>query len=445
MDGGWSRMDLGVGLVVVPGADRLWVGVEDLVDVVEVEPQTFWERRDGGWAMHEGSYRWLEQLRLPVICHSVSFPVGGAVPPDPEGLDLTVASVERLGARHWSEHLSFNRVRVASGEEAGDVEACFLLPPVPTWSTVEAAAQAIGECTARSPLPFLVETPVNYLRPVAGDLDDGQFVAEVTERADCGILLDLHNIWANERNGRQSVEEFVAQIPCERVLEVHLAGGDLYGGFYLDGHSGAVAPELLELARAVLPRLANLRAVVFEAMPDALARMGVAGLRRTLEDIHRLVDRAAPAHPAAARAAAAEIPVHHDGGSQRSSAERERDLVAFTTRRPGARTTDPGAVLLRDLTDRARLSLVAADRPGEVEQLRARYGSEVAAAVGQAFVAEHPARLLEGDAGEDFARWWRPVAHALAREPAGCINRTTWGSEESTVARGGRNHDQESP
>lgn len=445
MDGGWSRMDLGVGMVVVPGADRLWAGVEDLVEVVEVEPQTFWERRGGGWAMHDGSYRWLEQLSVPVICHSVSFPVGGATPPSPASLDLTVASVERLGARHWSEHLSFNRVRSESADQAGDVEACFLLPPVPTWATVEAAAHAIAECTARSPLPFLVETPVNYLRPVAGDLDDGQFVAEVVERADCGILLDLHNIWANERNGRQSVEQFVDQLPCERVLEVHLAGGDLYGGFYLDGHSGAVAPELLAVARAVLPRLDNLRAVVFEAMPDALARLGVPGVRRTLQDIHRLVDRTTQVRRPAARPARSSRPATQAAGSPGESAARERDLVAFTTRHPGARATDPGALLLRDLTDRARLGLVAADRPGEIEQLRSLYGPEVAAAVGQAFVDEHPARLMEGDPAEDFARWWRPVARSLSGSPAGCITGLAGGSGEMTVARGGRHDDQESP
>lgn len=107
MNAGWSRLDLGVGMVVAPGSEGLWPGIADLVDVVEVEPQTFWENRaGGGWQLHETSFRWLEQLSKPVICHGVSYPVGGSVRPDPAGVDLVAASAVRLGASHWSEHLS---------------------------------------------------------------------------------------------------------------------------------------------------------------------------------------------------------------------------------------------------------------------------------------------------------------------------------------------------
>src|SRR5439155_26701590 len=128
-------------------------------------------------------------------------------------------SARELDAAQWSEHLSFNRAG-AHGDHAG-----YLLPPMPTTDVVEAAVSHIGTYVDQFDRPFLVETPTSYLRPVPGDLTDARFVGEIAERADCGILLDLHNIWANELNGRQAVSHFLAELPLERVWEVHLAGG----------------------------------------------------------------------------------------------------------------------------------------------------------------------------------------------------------------------------
>jgi len=51
------------------------------------------------------------------------------------------------------------------------------------------------------------------------------FLRQVVERADCEILLDLHNAWTNDRNGRQAISDFLMDIPLERVRELHLAGG----------------------------------------------------------------------------------------------------------------------------------------------------------------------------------------------------------------------------
>jgi uncharacterized protein len=51
-------------------------------------------------------------------------------------------------------------------------------------------------------VPLAVETGVNYLRPRRDELPDGEFMAALAEDADCGILLDLHNVYCNERNGR---------------------------------------------------------------------------------------------------------------------------------------------------------------------------------------------------------------------------------------------------
>ena len=92
---------------------------------------------------------------------------------------------------------------------------------------------------ASSSLPFLIETGVNYLQPRPGELSDGAYIASVADSSDCAILLDLHNLLANERNGREPVSDVLSDLPLERVLEVHITGGFEFDGYYLDAHVGA--------------------------------------------------------------------------------------------------------------------------------------------------------------------------------------------------------------
>ena len=66
------------------------------------------------------------------------------------------------------------------------------------------AVAAIRRLRADLGVPLAFETGVNYLASRPDEMEDGEFVAAVAERADCGILLDLHNIYTNAVNGRQS-------------------------------------------------------------------------------------------------------------------------------------------------------------------------------------------------------------------------------------------------
>jgi hypothetical protein len=138
---------------------------------------------------------------------------------------------------------------------------------------------------------------VNYLRPRPDELADGEFVARVVDAADCGLLLDLHNVFANDRNGRQPIEAFLAQLPLERVWEVHLAGGMDAEGFWLDAHSGAIPDELWAIAERVVPRLPNLGAIIFEIFPSFVPVVGLDVVREQLvrlRDLWRLRARCRP-------------------------------------------------------------------------------------------------------------------------------------------------------
>jgi uncharacterized protein (UPF0276 family) len=427
----WSRLDLGVGIVAAPGLDLLWAGISDLVDVIEVEPQTMWTPRPGGgWDLTEPAYQWVAGTGRPALAHGVAFPVGGCVPPDPAGVALAAVSAARLAAAHWSEHLSFNRA--APGGAV--IDAGFFLPPAQTPGGVELAASHVASYQAASPLPFLVETGVSYLRPRDGELSDGAFIGGVARAADCGILLDLHNLLANERNGRQPVAGVLAELPLERVLEVHVAGGFSVAGYYLDAHIGRPDGELLALVADVLPRLPNLRALVYEAVPESLAALGAGGIRAILTALHRIWDSAGPARAGTGRVGTSRVGTSRVGRASAGTAKSgtggrawpapagppprhlattcpaartwENSLAGYTSRfcdEPPAE--DPGLGLLRWLSDQARLGQLTLARPDLLRQLLATAGPDATGQLLLRYLGARAPKAWPADEGAQFAAW----------------------------------------
>ena len=115
---------------------------------------------------------------------------------------------------------------------------------------------------------------------------DGIFASAVAEAADCGILLDLHNLLCNERNGRQSVADFCETIPLERVWEIHIAGGQFERGFWLDAHSGVVEPALMAIVAEIVPKLPASGAIIFEIAPDCVASAGLSAISAVLSQLN---------------------------------------------------------------------------------------------------------------------------------------------------------------
>ena len=222
----------------------------------------------------------LERLPGRKLIHSVGTPVGGTVAPDPEQLALLRRMIERFDAPWASDHLSYNQTpEFATG---------FFLPPRQTTQGVRTVTRSIGMLQDMLGVPIAVETGVNYLRPRTDELSDGDFVAAVAESADCHLLLDLHNVFTNALNGRQSIDEFLDAIPLGRVREVHLAGGMELDGFWLDAHSGAIPDPLHAVCERVIPRLPNLGAIIFEIFPSFVPLVGLELVEEQVERLHTL-------------------------------------------------------------------------------------------------------------------------------------------------------------
>lgn len=290
---------LGVGLVYWQELEPLFAG--GLVQVLELEAQTLWEKsgRRGAleYRVNDGLLERIAALPQAKLLHGVGHPLGGLVD-DPVDWTGAFAHCTAVLAPAWaSEHLSFNRYRPGTGPASAPVaETSFLLPPRQTAAGVAVAARNVQRLREVTGVPVAFETGVNYLRPRADELADGAYFAAIAEGADCGILLDLHNLWANERNGRMPLREVLAALPLERIWELHLAGGSVLDGYWLDAHDGLVDPELHELAAELIPRLPNLGAINFEILPQYVERTGIDRIARQLEDLRRLWNLRRPLH-----------------------------------------------------------------------------------------------------------------------------------------------------
>lgn len=280
--------DRGVGITYFLSLEPFIESNMDVIDVVEVEPQNFWlhtlsnEFKMDGYVLDS-----IKALPCKKIAHSVSIPVGGSITPDPKQVSLFARIVDELDSAWASEHLAFNKAR-----DGSDVFSTgFLLPPAQTEEGVEHAVRAIRAVMDELSVPFAVETGVNYLTPNECELSDGEFIASIVKKAGCGILLDLHNIWTNELNGRQRIDDFIDEIPLEMVWEVHLAGGVEEDGYWLDAHAGAIPGDLLRVAERIIPRLNNLHAIIFELYPSYyMSEIPPQLVREQLEILHYLWD-----------------------------------------------------------------------------------------------------------------------------------------------------------
>jgi uncharacterized protein (UPF0276 family) len=328
---------------------------------VEIEPQTLWTRLPDGPPNFELRPEVLSHIAgLPgrKLIHSVGTPVGGTVAPDPEQLDLLGEMVELLDAPWASDHLSYNQTpEFATG---------FFLPPRQTdggVATVTASIRALQEALT---VPIAVETGVNYLRPRPDELSDGAFVSKVVESADCGLLLDMHNVFTNALNGRQPVDEFLAEIPLDRVWEIHLAGGMELDGFWLDAHSGAIPDPLFALCEQLVPRLPSLSAVIFEIFPSFVPAVGLDLVEAQLERLHELWALRADTTPTRPRRPRpVELRLHTaDGDDVLPPAAWERALGELVIGRAPSSTTaaqladDPGIRIVEGLIHEFRASMI---------------------------------------------------------------------------------------
>lgn len=275
----------GPGAVYLPPYAPLFLRHSDVIKVAEVEPQPLWVKPAD--APPHGSDLHLARLReMPqsFLLHGIGAPLGGVNDAADDQMSEFRRWLNILDVKWTSEHMSL--LAVESGSTTQNVG--FLMPPLQTDEVVTQAARTIKRRAERLGRPIAFETGVNYFAPRTGEMEDGDFWRAIAQEANCGILLDITNLWVNQRNGRASVADTLAKLPLDRVWEIHLAGAEFLNGMWLDAHSGAINPDVIALATEITGSLPNLSAIIFEVASSHFPRLGEAGFMQQMETVNRL-------------------------------------------------------------------------------------------------------------------------------------------------------------
>ena len=179
----------------------------------------------------------LEQYK--VVQHGVSMYLGSTDPLNRDHLRRLKALVRRTQTPWLTDHLCWGSV---DGRYTHD-----LLPMPYTIEAAKLTARKIRQAQDFLEVPVAVENVSSYAEFHVSEMTEWEFLNEVVERADCGILLDVNNIYVSSRNHNFDPFVYVDAVAPERVAQIHLAGHSKFEKYILDTHDHPVIGPVWKL------------------------------------------------------------------------------------------------------------------------------------------------------------------------------------------------------
>ncbi len=193
--------------------------------------------------------RILDEIRshVPVVLHGVSMNLGSTDPLDEAYLEGLARLADRVDPPWVSDHLCW------TGVDAHNLHD--LLPLPYTAETVRHVADRIGRVQDRLRRQIAIENVSSYLSYTSDEMTEWEFLTAIAEEADCGILLDVNNIFVSAHNHDFDASLYVDAIPIERIYQIHLAGHSVQGPLLIDTHDHPVRAEVWKLYERVISRI----------------------------------------------------------------------------------------------------------------------------------------------------------------------------------------------
>lgn len=198
----------------------------------------------------------LEQVRAdtPIVLHGVSLSIGSTDPLNETYLDELAALAARVEPAWVSDHLCWGSV--------GRHYAHDLLPLPYTEEALGQVVRRVERVQERLGRRILLENVSSYVAFAHSAMPEWEFLATVAERADCGILLDVNNVYVSSVNHGFDASAYLAGVPVGRVGQIHLAGHSDHGTHLLDTHDAPVRDEVWDLYRAAVRRFGRVSTLV---------------------------------------------------------------------------------------------------------------------------------------------------------------------------------------
>lgn len=220
------------------------------IDWVEIIPENYMDL--GGKARERLA---AASSRFPIVPHGINLSIGSADELNKDYLKSLSKLLDKIDAPWWSDHLCFT-----------SVDGVYMQDLLPLPLTEEAAehigsrAKTVQEYTGR---PFLLENISFYMHMPGSQMPEPRFIRQIVEAADCGILLDVNNVYVNSVNHGFDPFEFINQMPLERVVQIHVAGHKKIGEYIIDTHGAPVIEPVYRLLKHALERT-QVKAILLE-------------------------------------------------------------------------------------------------------------------------------------------------------------------------------------
>jgi len=179
--------------------------------------------------------------RHPIVMHGVSMSIGSDDPLDLEYLRKLKALADSVRAAWVSDHLCWTGV---AGINAHD-----LLPMPLNEESLSHVVQRVRVVQDVLERPLVLENPSTYVGFVDSDMPEWEFLGRLTDATGCGLLLDVNNVFVSSVNNDFDPEQYIRNVPHDRVVQFHLAGHTDCGTHRIDTHDNFVIDPVWELYR----------------------------------------------------------------------------------------------------------------------------------------------------------------------------------------------------
>jgi uncharacterized protein (UPF0276 family) len=194
------------------------------------------------------------RAQYPIVLHGVSLSLGSVDPLDEKYLTGLAALAAEIDPAWISDHLCWSSFGGHTGHD---------LWPLPfTEEALAHLVRRVQMVQERLRRRILIENVSSYLEYAHSTLTEWEFLSELARRADCGLLLDVNNVFVSARNHGFDAAQFLAGIPVDRVKQIHLAGHRDEGTHLLDTHDHPVCDGVWALYRSAVRRFGALSTLI---------------------------------------------------------------------------------------------------------------------------------------------------------------------------------------
>jgi uncharacterized protein (UPF0276 family) len=227
-------------------------------DILETKPNIDWFEIVSEDYLIEGGHHLycMQQIRehYPMVMHGVALSIGSCDALDQDYLTRLRDLAERIQPAWISDHLCWTGL---NGVNTHD-----LLPLPYTEEALKHVVKKVKQVQEFLGRQILLENVSSYVAFKSSEMTEWDFLKEVAQQADCGILLDVNNIYVSAFNHDFNPIDYINGVPVDRVKQFHMAGHSNFGTHIIDTHDHAIIPDVWELYAIALKRFGKVSTLI---------------------------------------------------------------------------------------------------------------------------------------------------------------------------------------